>query len=273
MRHTKPRRPALAALIAIALAGCEDEALNPLGGGSSSGDASSSGSGSSSSGMETPVREVFVRNPWGMPANNLLADGDFEFSSARFDGQYGWVLVDQTSGATLTLAAETGGLCKSGLRCGIATKGAILFGRGTSAPKLAPMRATMYAKPDPPDDGDLEKNCKATLDAYAIDCDTFDILEHLASIGAPDPKGWCEYGVDVPGSSGPVCLYADLKRNAVVDACTLLQSGDPPPNPTPRARAQGTPEMRRTRDILRSRRRFDVGPSADPERPLRETNR
>ena len=59
-----------------------------------------------------------------------------------------------------------------------------------------------------------------------------------ASLRAPFRE---TYGVDVPGSSGPVCLYADLKRNAVVDACTLLQSGDPPPNPTPRARAQGTP--------------------------------
>lgn len=254
------RRGRLGAVLAITLAtGCTDENVTPLGGGSSSGDASSS-SGSTSSGMESPIREVFVRNPWGgTPPNNLLVDGDFEFSITTGDGQYGWILIDENSGATLPLDTETGGLCKSGLKCGLAPSGTILFGRGTAAADLAPMRATMFVHPTtPPEEGaDLVKYCKAAIDAYVISCDSFDIVSHLTAVGSPDDKGWCEYGIDVPGSLGSVCIYGTMMKSSLVDACTLLPSGAPPDAPTAHALTKGTDAMKRVGERIRSRMRFD----------------
>lgn len=255
--------------LSMCMAACTDESLTPLDGkgtSSSSGDASTS-SGSTSSGMDAPIREVFVRNPWGMPANNLLVDGDFEFSITTSEGQYGWLLIDETGGATLALNTETGGLCKSGLKCGVAPAKTLLFGRGTAAANLAPMRATLYAKPtDPPAEGsDPAKTCKAAMDAYAIDCDSFDVLAHFTSIGAPGADGYCEFGVDVPGRNSPVCIYATMKKPAIVDACTLLPSGAPPDSPTPHALTKGTEQMLAVRRLVRSRMPFAA--------PLREADR
>lgn len=260
----------LVSSLALVSLGCNDETLSPLSGGSSSGDASS-GSGSSSSGMETPIREVFTRNPWGMPANNLLVDGDFEFSITPYEGQYGWLLISEASGATLPLNTETGGICRSGLKCGVATKGAILFGRGTSAPELAPMRGTLFAKPsEPPAEGaDAVKHCKDAIEAYAIDCDSFDIIKKFQSVGAPAADGWCEYGVDVPGRRGAVCIYASIAKASLMDACTLLPSPEPSPSPVPFSLTTGTESMKRIGAMIKSRMRF----GRPPEPPLPEADR
>lgn len=250
----------------LALAGCVDETLTPLDGDGSSGDAGSS-SGSTSSGMDAPIREVFVRNPWGMPANNLLVDGDFEFSITTGEGQYGWLLIDETAGGTLALNAETGGLCKSGLKCAVAPAKTILFGRGTSAADLAPMRATLYAKPtDAPAQGsDPAKTCKAAIDAYAIDCDSYDILAHFQSLGAPGTDGYCEYGVDVDGRQSAVCIYANVSKPSIVDAATLLPSGPGKPKAKSQSLALPTERMLAVRRLVRSRMPFAA--------PLREADR
>lgn len=251
---------------------CSDESLTPLNGGSSSsGDASSSSGDTSSSSGGTPIRQVFVRNPWGEPPNNLLVDGDFEFSLTTNEGQYGWLLIDETGGATLQFNGETGGLCRSGLRCGVTPKGTILFGRGTAAPELAPMRATLFVKPTlPPEEGDdLVKFCKAAIDAYMISCDTFDIVSHFVAVGAPDATGWCEYGADVPGSLAAVCVYSSTMKNALVDAATLLPSGPPPTSdaaPKQQSLTQGSEQMKRVGQFIRSRTRFDRGPLPEANR-------
>lgn len=260
------------AVVALALAGCTDEAVTPLNGGSSSsGDASSSSGDASSGSGATPIRQVFVRNPWGEPPNNLLVDGDFEFSLTTNEGQYGWLLINQTSGATLAFNSETGGLCRSGLRCGVATKGTILFGRGTAAADLAPMRATLFVKPNqPPAEGDdLVKYCKSAVDAYMISCDTFDIVGHFVGVGAPDATGWCEFGADVPGSLGSVCVYSTTMKTSLVDAATLLPSGPPPTSdaaPKQQSLTQGTEQMKRIGQIIKSRMRFDRGPLPEADR-------
>lgn len=264
------KRPHLLALFAssLALLGCTDESLTPLDGhstSSSSGDSSSSGS--TSSGTETPIRQVFVRNPWGMPANNLLVDGDFEFSITTGDGQFGWLLIDENAGNTLALNTETGGLCKSGLKCGVAPAKTILFGRGTSAADLAPMRATLYAKPtDAPAEGsDPAKTCKAAIDAYAIDCDSYDILAHFQSLGAPGTDGYCEFGVDVEGRQSAVCVYATVNKPSIVDAATLLPSGPGKPAAKSQSLVSPSERMLAVRRLVRSRMPFAA--------PLREADR
>ena len=62
-----------------------------------------------------PVRTLELRNPYGNVAavDNLLIDGDFEFSDR--DGQYGWLGFSNSS---FGLDHETGGLCRSGVTCG-----------------------------------------------------------------------------------------------------------------------------------------------------------
>src|SRR5690606_37838607 len=121
---------------------CPDETLNPLGA-----QPTSTATTDPSEGGAPPegphVRDVVIRNPFGGPSDNLLADGDFELSIVPEgnSGQYGWIAFKQ-SGAEQPLLAETGGLCKSGLRCGRLPKRSIVFGRGTSAANEAPHRAS-----------------------------------------------------------------------------------------------------------------------------------
>jgi len=247
---------------AASLAGCTQESVHPLGGGTST---STSGGSSSSSGSGQPttiVRQVFQRNPWGGPPNNLLVDGDFELSAAPGTGQYGWTVFTAAglSATQIPLVSETGGTCRTGLRCANASKGQVLFGRGTAPANMATSHASVYGKPSTPPapDANPAAVCSGLFNATIVLCDTTSILVGLKPALAPSDDGFCEYSADVPGSAVALCLYIDMKEDAIVDSATLL--------PTPSAAAKIAPfeeplidqqRLHAIGDYIRAHKRLD----------------
>ena len=182
----------------------------------------SSSSSSSSSGEPTPravKRTVSWRSPVGGPSGNLLVDGDFEFSVVieGYGGQSGWLAFG--SGPAGYLAGETGGRCRSGLRCGILRRNMILFGRGVAA-KDSGMLAAFYSKPP-------EGSPCSVVEPTLIHCDFQNFALPLApETEQPAEDGWCRYSAAVKQQSQGVCLYVESKlggsETALVDAATVL---------------------------------------------------
>jgi hypothetical protein len=267
--ETTFQRTALAAFaLGIALAatsGCaSEERLSPVDRPSSS---NSSGGGAEPE-PEPAVRQVFVRNPIGLPIDNLLADGDFELSivpEGEAGGQYGWIAL-RGNGGTAPLLAETGGLCRSGLRCGRLPAGRILFGRGTAAPYELPHKASIWVKaaswkPRPP--AELAEPCKSLADVYVLACDSFSVLATLRPAELPSADGWCELRAEVAGSKRALCVYAEIgSEEVLLDHATLLAAPElengplpapiTPPKPT-------TERMSLVREQLRAR--MPLGPA------------
>src|SRR5262245_4991764 len=129
-------------LFFLALAGCHEEAVEPAP------TPSVPTTTATTPPEKKPVkRTVETRVPFGGPAGNLLVDGDFEVSIS-FEGsgeQLAWIALTESGGESY-LRGETGGLCKSGLSCGVLESGVLLYGRGTAA-KDAAMDASIYMKP------------------------------------------------------------------------------------------------------------------------------
>ena len=174
--------------------------------------------------MASPFREVYQRNPWGSPALNLLADGDFELSIDPGTGQYGWIGVDAGGSTQIPLVSETGGICRSGIRCARVPKGQALLGRGTAAPNMMAHHASIFGKPaTPPAAGaDPAMVCKGIMQVTMISCDEGLIIKGLKPAAAPGDDGYCEYAADVPGSKVSLCMYVTLLEDAILDNATLL---------------------------------------------------
>ncbi|MEZ4443610.1 MAG: hypothetical protein R3B72_31350 [Polyangiaceae bacterium] len=215
----------LALAAGLALVGCGSEKINPADSGATTSSSGSGGAGaggaggSSSSGPVTRVVEE--RNPWGGPVGNLLVDGDFEFSIVLEGSspQSGWLVF--VPGGQGYLQGETGGLCKSGLRCGKIQTGALLFGRATSALN-APMVASLWAKP-------AEGEGCNVIDHYYIYCSFQGLQLPVPAVSeTPDADGWCQYRGQIPPQSQSICAIIEmpvqvgLATTALVDAATLL---------------------------------------------------
>ena len=230
-----------AAAIAIAIAACGEESVRPA---SSSTSTSTTGAGGGGEGgfgegggaTEPAVRSVFLRNPVGVPFDNLLADGDFELSivpAQAAGGQYGWRAFSP-SGGQAALLAETGGLCRSGLRCGRLGEGRVLFGQGTAAAGERPHRASLWVKAVDPTTVDADKPCELIGRAFVIRCESFVTLGSLKPAEAPDDRGWCEYTGLAASSRDALCLYLELDaREVLLDAATLLPREQPDALPAP----------------------------------------
>lgn len=192
------------------------------------------------------VRTVFTRNPFGGPIGNLLADGDFELSVVPEGGagQYGWRAFNGNGTAERTFFAETGGLCRTGLRCAVLEPSMLLFGRGTAAAGGAGHVATMWAKLPP------ETTCDV-VSVIAVECDTFITLKKLTPAG-PDAEGFCELAATIPPRQTAVCLYVDSnltgEQRVLLDSAAIVpddgtispRSGEiwvPPPETAERLRA------------------------------------
>jgi hypothetical protein len=181
------------------------------------------------------VRTVTVQSPWGGPAGNLLVDGDFELSIA-LDGHEtpsAWFTFSTVNDGERYLRGETGGLCKTGLRCAVLEANTVLFGRGAAAPFLIGMTSSLWAKPP------LGAGCEL-IEPWIVECDQATLAHTLAPDAAvPDGDGWCRYQGSVPKSARQVCMYIDSKLEgndtALVDAATLL------PNPQNTSLASAAP--------------------------------
>lgn len=126
-RRTPRPRSALARLASLAspawLAGCDADAVAPV---PVSGAPTNEAPSTPSSTAPPPRRRSGRKsasfsegNGFGLPADNLLADGDFELSTVRggYIPQLAWIGFNDSG--ERAIKAETGGLCRTGLRCGV----------------------------------------------------------------------------------------------------------------------------------------------------------
>jgi len=155
-------------------------------------------------------RTVMERSPFGGVPGNLLADGDFELSTVQHSGaQLGWRAYTLDGAGELDTHWETGGLCRSGLRCAIFDPGMLMFGRGTAAATKGNV-ASVWAKMP------IDAKCNAVR-PILITCDTF-AVDKLLSSGKKDADGWCHYSAVLPQQDSALCMYIDSTLKAATYA-------------------------------------------------------
>ena len=205
-----------ALLLMVLVAACDSEGPpNPA---PRDGETAGVGAGPPTVGPQEFVRTVEVRNPLGGPPGNLLIDGDFEMS-ITFDGNAGqgaWYAF--TNSTSAYLRGETGGLCKSGLRCAILEADTTLFGRGTAANGTG-MIASVWVKP--PEGSDC-----GVIEPTIVDCNFAGLDTQLPpTSAAPDVDGWCEYRGGRPTASAATCMAIEstlqVGDRAIVDRAVV----------------------------------------------------
>jgi hypothetical protein len=168
------------------------------------------------------IRTVEQRNPFGDTTieDNLLVDGDFELSSSN--GQYGWRAISlqpNAEGAT-DLVTETGGLCHSGMSCGVVDNQTALLAFGAE-PRDKPMDINVWVKPPAAD-------C-AVVSVSLVSC-TSEAALTVATIApvttSPGADGWCHLEAIAPTMDSQPCLFvsASLQKNqrALVDDASIV---------------------------------------------------
>ncbi len=165
-------------------------------------------------------RTVMTRSPFGGPIANHFADGDFELSTSQGQGQYGARAYSIVSGGgAVDFAVETGGICRSGLRCAIFTPKTAFLLRGAAAPlgkgNLISFRARVPAG----------KSCTA-VSGLMVTCDTLQTGHGVkATTPQPDAAGWCSYGSRLAPSPSALCLYIQNKlgndESALLDSAVM----------------------------------------------------
>lgn len=254
--------------VAAALVGCaNDEKLSPLA--TTSGGALDAGADAAPSPPPDagPVkRTIMTRSPFGGPAGNLLVDGDFELSSdGQAGAQIGWYAYDATGDNRINLATETGGLCRSGLRCAILESGAVLYARGAAAEHKGNV-ASMWAKV--PDDA----KCYV-IRPIVISCIGSVVYKQLLADKKSESGGWCHYSAALPEKTSATCLYVDSTLKAGTTA--LLDSAMLGPDDgtiTPEAAEFWVPDAALVATLEKMqaqiRRTMPVGRRARPPRAL-----
>ncbi len=156
--------------------------------------------------LTTPPRTVMHRNPFGdvLQHDNLMIDGDFEITG-RSD-QAPWVAFNTTAGQT-TLNYDTGGHCRSGVRCGVIGVGDALIGY-LATPLLGNFEVRLYIRPE----GD---HC-ADATVLVFDTSTQQTGDTIAAVEpAPRADGWCYFeGVGKNLAYGQPALYVELSKGS-----------------------------------------------------------
>ncbi len=219
--------PALASLV-LALSACsgttsvDPVATGGVGGADSGVDAAGSGGQSPVPPAQTAqrVRTVEQRNPYGNTniKNNLMVDGDFEFTGAS--GQYGWYAI--ANGQQAQLVRETGGLCHSGVACGVMTPGTDFLGQA-AAPANKAFKVSLWIKPS---NGD----CNA-VKASIIKCSVAlpIVLSSVTPVSdKPDASGWCHLEGSQAAMTTQPCLFLKASADKVlVDDASLVGETNP----------------------------------------------
>jgi hypothetical protein len=158
---------------------------------------------------EKPVRTVEQRSPFGRltPSNNLLADGDFEFTGRSM--QMPWITFADNGQGVLNYA--TGGRCRSGIRCARLDAGAEMVGF-VASPKTAGMRISIWGKPD--------SGACDDVTVRLIDLESPSVSSAVAAEAkAPDASGWCRYTGEAPNlAGGAPALYVTTNRRGTSGA-------------------------------------------------------
>lgn len=206
-----------AGALAGCLAGCEEGAtVNPVLGASSGEDAGTDAAPPVDAGPFK--RTVMTRNPFGGPAGNLFVDGDFELSTVPYTGaQVGWRAFTSSGSTALPIATETGGLCRSGLRCAIFEPKMAMYVRGAAANGKGSL-VSMWGKVPP------DSKCNV-VSAVLVACDTGVVTKKLGTDPGPRADGWCNYNTKLTEQDSGQCLYitSSLKTDttALLDALVM----------------------------------------------------
>ena len=170
-----------------------------------------------------PRRLVFHRNPLGdaLQADNLMVDGDFELTG-RSD-QAPWLAFDPKQGQ-ITLNYDTGGHCRSGVRCADFNGTDVLVGM-MGTPMLTNVVVRAYAKPS-------SGKC-VELRILPIDLSSNAVGGAIAATNpAPAADGWCFY--EGQASNLPLAqpaLYLEITSSTTtvtVDEVSVLPVGETP---------------------------------------------
>jgi len=207
-------------------------------------------------------REVLYRSPFGNlnATGNLLFDGDFEWSGG---GSGAWVGASATEGQ-VEVPLETGGLCRSGLRCAALDKSFDLLGYGTRASHAAVDISFWAHVPD---------TACSVVSGYVISIMTYAILLTVKpEADAPGAGGWCRYHAVLPQKlQEGIGLYLSAekldagKRVLIDDVVAVAADGLSPLS----LAAEAVPDSTRKRiedrlDIIRRNRWLGARPEPLP---------
>ncbi len=212
----------------------------------------------------SPPRAAFHRNPFGdaFQADNLFVDGDFELTGRN--DQAPWVVQNQQQ---ITLTYDTGGHCRSGVRCAVIGTGDAIIGF-MSSPKTDDYEINLYIRPDAPRCADATV---LTIDMAQLS--TADTVQSLTT--APDVDGWCHFAAKAGNLAyEQPALYITFSNQAKsttlhIDQASALPVSEVPVHGAlpPRSHPPADVLARAQRDIdwIRSHRKFGrSAPEADP---------
>ncbi|MFO0673221.1 MAG: hypothetical protein U0235_26995 [Polyangiaceae bacterium] len=216
----------------------------------------------------SPKRTVEVRNPFGNTetASNLMADGDFELTG-RFD-QQPWLAFGNSGQSVLNF--ETGGKCRSGVRCLVLKPGDAVLG-WFATPKEGKVSISFWARP-------IGGTCK-DLTVQVMDIDEA-LGTGNTTVDVPAPKaesdGQCHFTSTVSSyAGGAPALWLHVQDSSkvtgmIVDDVVALPVA---PNAAqlmsfqPAVRAVPQPRLLSAAAWWRTHRRFGLAPTTGPERP------
>lgn len=169
-----------------------------------------------------PIRTVEQRDPFGDTAieDNFLIDGDFELSSAG--GQYGWSAIQEQGpqAGQIYLPLETGGLCRSGMSCGVINNGVALIGYAAE-PRDKPMDIAVWVKPPGSDCSVVQVSLISCSSTFAFTVATVSALSP-----SPGPDGWCHLEAIAPSMDSQPCLFVTASlpqdQQALIDDASIV---------------------------------------------------
>jgi hypothetical protein len=163
-------------------------------------------------------RSLMTRSPLGnlAHADNLLIDGDMEMSSGM--GQTPWIGLSTMSQTELKI--ETGGRCRSGLRCLVLTASAnTVLGRGVAARDKA-LEFWLWAK--------VPGNKCDIVSVYLVPGMTLGINmfnKVRSETHAPDESGWCRFHTLRAPMDESVAVYVEasptFQQRVLIDDAVL----------------------------------------------------
>jgi hypothetical protein len=168
------------------------------------------------------VRTVSFRNPFGddLHPDNLMLDGDFELTGRS--GQTPWT-ASNGNGGSLAITYETGGHCRSGVRCGYMPAGSILLGYAATPP-AGKLYIRVWGKPEAEKCSDLSV---VLFDSTTNQNAGTAVAQELV----PDANGWCLYeGVlqSLPFHE-PILFLRAKDQGVTIDAVLALPTTGPKP--------------------------------------------
>lgn len=259
------------ALLLAPVAGCDvSESVHPAplpneGGSSGTGTTAPVGGGGGGGGAPAQIiRTVETRHPYGNVAatDNLLWDGDFEWSSA-FSDQYGWLFGPPYS--YQVPAATIGAACRSGIKCMTVPKNKAIIGIGVGS-ETGPLAVTVFAKP-------ADGQC-AAIDVYLIDAQTLGKDVAIPEVSeTADSVGWCLFRATVESYPERVFLLVDNNtgQDVVVDDAVVRsvpKGQEPSPAPPPKMEPPTAQEAAH-RDVAREAIARLRGPYVPPPSPAK----